>query len=78
MVKNRGRVGGGAKLLTAGSRKAAGILIYYEALVGHSVVFVGAMKEGVDKGTKAWRYRQAENVEVAAKMADEGVVGVVC
>ncbi|KAL5407920.1 hypothetical protein PMIN04_011584 [Paraphaeosphaeria minitans] len=78
VVRNRGRVGGGVKLLTAGSRKAAGILIYYEALVGYSVVFVGAMKEGVEKGTKACKYKRAEHVEEAATMADEGVVGVIC
>ncbi|KAF2442216.1 hypothetical protein P171DRAFT_487468 [Karstenula rhodostoma CBS 690.94] len=78
VVRNRGRAGGGAKLLTAGSRKAAGILIYYEALVGHSVVFVGAMKEGVRKGTKAWKYKRVESVEEAATMTDEGIVGVIC
>ncbi|KAL5385298.1 hypothetical protein DPSP01_004757 [Paraphaeosphaeria sporulosa] len=78
VVRNSGRVGGGIKLLTAGSRKAAGILIYYEALVGYSVVFVGAMKEGVEKGTKASKYKRAETVEEAATMANEGVVGVIC
>jgi hypothetical protein len=36
-----------------GSRKAAGILISYEALVRHFVAFGGATKEGVEKGTKA-------------------------
>jgi hypothetical protein len=78
VVRNRGRAGGGVKLLTAGSRKAACILIYYEALVGHSVAFVGAMKEGVEKGTKGWNYKRVESVDGALKLAEEGVVGVVC
>ncbi|KAJ4345407.1 uncharacterized protein N0V89_011537 [Didymosphaeria variabile] len=78
VVRNRGRAGGGAKLLTAGSRKAAGILIYYEGLIGHSVAFVGAVKEGFEKGKKAWKYKRVESVEEAEKVVEEGIVGVVC
>lgn len=78
VVRNRGRVGGGAKLLTARSRKAAGILIYYEALIGHSVVFLGAMKEDVERGTKFRNYKQAENVEEAVTISGGDVVGIIC
>ncbi|KAF2253031.1 hypothetical protein BU26DRAFT_601227 [Trematosphaeria pertusa] len=66
----------GAKLLVAESRKAAGIMMYYEALTGNSVVFVGAIVGGVGKKMK--KFKKAEGVDEANAMAGEGVVGVVC
>lgn len=78
VVKNRGRGGvGGAKLLAAGSRKAAGIHIFYEALIGNSVVFVGAMKKGFEKGKKT-KFVKVDGVDAAVRGAEEGVVGVIC
>ncbi|KAJ4287168.1 hypothetical protein N0V90_012566 [Kalmusia sp. IMI 367209] len=74
VIKNRGRGGSGAKLLRAGSRKAAGIVMYYEALIGNSVVFVGAVREGSGKPKKIAKYRKVEGVEEAVKVTEEGVL----
>ncbi|KAF1975156.1 hypothetical protein BU23DRAFT_566741 [Bimuria novae-zelandiae CBS 107.79] len=80
VVKNRGMSGGGAKKLTADSRKAAGILMYYEALIGNSVAFVGAVREVTDDGenVKTRTYKKVDSVYEAVKAAEEGVFGVLC
>jgi len=76
VVHNRSKPSGGAKLLTAESRKAAGIAMYYEALTGNSIVFVGAVVGGVGKKVK--KFRKAEGVEEAKGMSEGGVVGIIC
>ncbi|KAF2800037.1 hypothetical protein K505DRAFT_32366 [Melanomma pulvis-pyrius CBS 109.77] len=75
VVQNRGRPQG-SKLLIAESRKAAGIMLYYEALSGNSVLFVGAV---VHQGKKLGRNLvKVETLEEAVKVLEDGVVGVVC
>jgi hypothetical protein len=83
VVQNRVRVKE-VKLLVAESRKAAGMLCFYEALNGNSVVFVGAAVGGGkllkrEKGAKV-KVKKAESLEEARKMRDEedGIVGVIC
>jgi hypothetical protein len=76
VVQNRSKPSGGAKLLTAESRKAAGITMFYEALTGNSVVFVGAVVGSVGKTTK--KFRKATDVAEAKGMNEGGVIGIVC
>ena len=70
----------GTKLLVAESRRAAGIVMYYEALSGNSVVFVGAIlgKGTGSMGMRRLRVKKAENLEEAEKGQEAGVVGIVC
>ncbi|KAF2682416.1 hypothetical protein K458DRAFT_58350 [Lentithecium fluviatile CBS 122367] len=76
VVQNRSKPSGGAKLLTAESRKAAGIALYYEALTGNSIVFVGAVVGNV--GKKAKKFRKVEGVDEAKNVSEAGAVGVIC
>ena len=76
VVQNRGRSGGKAKLLTAESRKAAGIIMYYEALNGNSIAFVGAVVGGI--GKKAKKFKRVEGVDEVSALREKGVVGVIC
>jgi hypothetical protein len=80
VVQNRNR-NPGIKLMIAESRKAAGIMIFYEALSGNSVAFVGAVV-GVEmerKAMKEMKFRKVESVEEAVKVQEEeGVVGIIC
>jgi hypothetical protein len=76
VVQNRSKPSGGVKLLTAESRKAAGIALYYEALTGNSVVFVGAVVG--DVGKKAKKFKKADSVDDAKVLTDGSVVGVIC
>lgn len=75
VVQNRNRPQG-SKLLIAESRKAAGIMMFYEALNGNSIFFVGAVLNQEKKlGRKLVK---VENLEEAVKVQEDGVVGVVC
>jgi hypothetical protein len=78
VVQNKSRPKG-VKLIVAESRKAAGILIYYEALNGNSVSFVGAVVQQRKKGVPL-KIKKVESLEEAVKMKEEGdeVVGIVC
>lgn len=67
----------GSKLLIAESRKAAGVLMYYEVLCGDSVLFVGATVHQC-KTASAGKYRKVASLEEAVRVMDEGYVGVVC
>lgn len=77
VMQNRHRPAG-SKLLVAESRKAAGIVMYYEALKGDSVVFVGAVKGWGEKKVHPKKFRRVESLEEAMKVKGEGFVGVVC
>jgi len=68
----------GSKLLVAESRKAAGMLMYYEALRGDSVMFVGAAVGFGGKKVHPKKFRKVESLDEAGKLKEEGVVGVVC
>ncbi|KAF2179674.1 hypothetical protein K469DRAFT_716036 [Zopfia rhizophila CBS 207.26] len=78
VVQNRARPPA-YKLLVAESRQAAGIMAYYEALTGNSVVFVGAVLEQKMRLGRV-KFRKVEDLNEAEKVQgeDEGVVGVVC
>ncbi|KAJ4344913.1 hypothetical protein N0V95_006113 [Ascochyta clinopodiicola] len=76
VVQNRHRPAG-SKLLVAESRRAAGVIMYYEALRGESVVFVGATVHRC--GTVAPEmFRKVESLEEAVSVREEGYVGIVC
>jgi hypothetical protein len=76
VIQNRNRLHG-SKLMIAESRQAAGIMIYYEALCGNSIVFVGATV--AQKLAKRKKWTRVETLEEAIKLEeDEGVVGVIC
>jgi len=67
-----------SKLIVAEGRKAAGIFLYYQALSGISIPFVGAI---VDTGKKLGhkKFVKVDTLEEAVKLTtEEGVVGVVC
>lgn len=67
----------GVKLLIAESRKAAGILIYFELLHGGSVPFVGAMVHDCQSGREK-RYKRVTSFEEAVGLYKRGIVGVFC
>lgn len=67
----------GFKLLVAESRKAAGMLIYYEMLKGDSVLFVGAMVHECKTG-RPKRYKKVNSLEEAVALYNKGAVGVIC
>lgn len=75
VVRSRTR-NGSVKLMTADSRKAAGMVMYYEALIGNSIAFVGAVVGEVGKKTK--KFKRVENVEEAKGLTEAGIVGVIC
>jgi hypothetical protein len=77
VIKNRHRPAG-SKLLVGESRKAAGMLMYYELLKGDSVMFVGAMMGPTKNGTHPKKFRKVESVGEAGMVQQEGFVGVVC
>lgn len=78
VVQNKSRPKG-MKLVVAESRKAAGIFIFYEALNGNSILFVGAVVQPRKKGVPL-KIKKVESLEDAVKMKEEGdnVVGIVC
>lgn len=67
----------GWKLLVAESRKAAGVLVYYEMLRGESIVFVGVTVHQC-KTVHPKKYKKVDNLEEALSVQEEGFVGVVC
>lgn len=67
----------GWKLLVAESRKAAGVLIYYEMLRGDSIMLVGATIHQC-KTVHPKKYKKVDNLEEALRVQDEGFVGIVC
>jgi hypothetical protein len=77
VTQNRHRPAG-SKLLVAESRKAAGILMYYESLKGDSIVFVGAVVGKGEKKVHPKKFRMVESLEEATKAKEEGLVGVIC
>jgi hypothetical protein len=77
VVQNRHRPNG-SKLLVVESRKAAGIVMYYEALKGDSVVFVGAAVGMEKKTVHPKKLRKVETLEQAVAMREEGLVGIIC
>lgn len=77
VVQNRSNPSGGVKLLTAESRKAAGIVMYHEALMGNSIVFVGAIAGPTGKKMKK-KFKKVDSVEAAREAAEDGVVGIIC
>jgi len=77
VTQNRHRPAG-CKLLVAESRKAAGIMMFYEALKGDSVVFVGAAVDMVEKRVHPKKFVRVESLEQARGLGVEGMVGIVC
>ncbi|KAF2199973.1 hypothetical protein GQ43DRAFT_97218 [Delitschia confertaspora ATCC 74209] len=70
------------KLLVADSRKAAGIMLLYEAFVGNAIVFCGAVKDRVEgmqmgKGKGEVEFKRVEKFEERVG-EEKGVVAVVC
>ncbi|KAF2467451.1 uncharacterized protein BDR25DRAFT_305519 [Lindgomyces ingoldianus] len=67
------------KLLIADNRTAAGIMIYYEALNGNSIPFVGAVLGDRKKGERV-KFERVEGLEDMASIREkeEGTMGVVC
>ncbi|PSN60822.1 hypothetical protein BS50DRAFT_198705 [Corynespora cassiicola Philippines] len=78
VVQNRARPAG-SKLMVAESRKAAGIMMFYEALTGNSIVFVGAVVHSCKRMARM-KVKRVESLEEAVTLQQdgEGVVGVVC
>lgn len=76
VTQNRHRPAG-YKLLVAESRKAAGVLIYYDVLKGDSILFVGATVHQC-KTVAAKKYKKVASLEEAISLQDEGFVGIVC
>ncbi|ORY05715.1 hypothetical protein BCR34DRAFT_43875 [Clohesyomyces aquaticus] len=71
------QVRGKAKLMVAESRKAAGILIYYEALNGNSISFVGAVAVGEEnKKYRAKKFKKVDKLEEAGAEEQETSDGV--
>jgi hypothetical protein len=68
----------GSKLQVVESRKAAGIVMYYEALRGDSVVFVGAVVGWGGERVKTRNFKRVENLEEATTLKVEGKVGIIC
>lgn len=68
----------GSKLLIAESRKAAGIIMYYEVLRGDSIVFVGATLHQCKKTREPKKYRKVAGLEEAVSIQSEGYVGIIC
>jgi hypothetical protein len=77
VVQNKARPQG-SKLLIAESRKAAGIMIYYEALTGNSVLFVGAVVHQCGKPRKNMKIKRVESLDEAISVQEEGFVGIIC
>jgi hypothetical protein len=77
VIQNRHRPAG-SKLLVAESRKAAGMMMYYELLRADSVVFVGAAVGLGNKSVHPKKFMKAETLADALKLKEEGFVGVVC
>jgi hypothetical protein len=76
ITQNRHR-SAGCKLLVAESRKAAGILIYYDVLKGDSILFVGATVHQC-KTVAPKKYKKVASLEEAISLQDEGFMGIVC
>ncbi|KAF2035748.1 hypothetical protein EK21DRAFT_106594 [Setomelanomma holmii] len=72
VTQNRHRPAG-SKLLVAESRKAAGILMYYEALKGDSIVFVGAVVAMGEKKVHPKKFRVAESLNEANELKEQEV-----
>ncbi|KAH7086914.1 hypothetical protein FB567DRAFT_549349 [Paraphoma chrysanthemicola] len=77
VTQNRHRPAG-SKLLVAESRRAAGILMYYESLKGDSIVFVGAVVGPEEKKVHPKKFTLVKSLEEAAKAKEKGLVGVIC
>ncbi|KAH6637893.1 hypothetical protein C7974DRAFT_411348 [Boeremia exigua] len=76
VTQNRHRPAG-CKLIVAESRKAAGVLIYYEILKGDSVLFMGATVHQC-KTVHPKKYKKVNSLEEAISIQEEGFVGVIC
>lgn len=68
----------GSKLLVAESRKAAGIMMYYEALKGDSTVFVGVVLDFGAKKVHPKKFKKVESLEDAIQAKEQGFMGVIC
>jgi hypothetical protein len=77
VIQNRFRPAG-IKLLVAESKKAAGIMMYYEVLRGDSVLFVGATVHQCKKTVHPKMFRKVASLEEAVSIQDEGYVGIIC
>lgn len=77
VTQNRHRPAG-SKLLYAESRKAAGMLMFYELLKGDSIMFVGAMLHQEKKNIHPKKFKMVQTLEEGLQAQDEGFVGVVC
>lgn len=78
VVQNKAR-SPGSKLLVAESRKAVGIMIFYEALVGNSIAFVGAVKGQQGKKMRGMKLKKVDTLnEAVSVQSEDGIVGVVC
>ncbi|KAF2001239.1 hypothetical protein P154DRAFT_175048 [Amniculicola lignicola CBS 123094] len=66
-----------SKLVVAESRKAAGIVIYYEAISGNSVTFVGATTTAVERGARM-KVKKVASLEEATEVEKDGFLGLVC
>lgn len=67
----------GVQLMVAESRKAAGMLIYYAALNGDPVLFVGATAHQC-KTVHANRYKKVHTLDEAVTLQHDGFAGIVC
>ena len=67
----------GAKLIVAESRKAAGVMMYHEALKGDSIVFVGATVHQC-KVVHPKNFKKVASLEEAVDVQNVGFVGVIC
>jgi hypothetical protein len=68
----------GSKLQIVESRKAAGIVMFYEALRGDSTVFVGATLGWRGERVRAKKFMRVEGVQGTVEARAEGNVGVIC
>lgn len=77
IVVKKSTLESGAKLIVVESRKAAGMLIYYELLKGACIPFVGATTLGYRSGEKN-RYKRVNSLDEAAALYNRGVIGIIC
>ncbi|KAH7372368.1 hypothetical protein BKA66DRAFT_178006 [Pyrenochaeta sp. MPI-SDFR-AT-0127] len=77
VTQNRHRPAG-SKLILAESRKAAGMLMYYELLKGDSIMFVGATVYQGKQNVHPKKFKKVQTLEDAIHAEGEGFVGVVC
>jgi hypothetical protein len=68
----------GSKLQVVESRKAAGIVMYYEALRGDSTVFVGGVVGWKGERMRAKEFVRVEGLDGVVEVKAEGNMGIIC